>query len=101
MQSLIAAIYAYWQKIPAGVRAGITLLVLGVVAAGFAFGWHFPTSWVDAKEQVAAFWLVVVPIAYGIFQKSIWPPLFAWILVLLGLAPTVEGKQLITAWKPE
>lgn len=100
MQNILATIYAYWQKIPEGVRAGLGLLVMGVVAAGLAFGWHFPADWADAKAELAAFWLVVVPIAYGIFQKSVWPPLFDWILTLLGLASTIDGKELVRAWHP-
>ena len=85
MASIIAWLYNHWQLVPAGVRAGLSLLIMGVISAGLAFGWHFPSSWVDAQEQLAAFWIVLVPIAVGIFQKSIWPPLFAWILTLLGL----------------
>jgi hypothetical protein len=91
-------IYAYWQMVPAGVRAGLGLLVMGVVAAGLAFGWRFPADWADAKEQLAAFWLIVVPIAYGIFQKSIWPPLFEWVLSLMGLAQTMDGTELVAEW---
>ena len=94
MQNAIIWIHNLWQQIPAGVRAGLGLLVMGVVAAGLSFGWHFPADWADAREQLAAFWLVVVPIAYGIFQKSIWPPLFTWLLAQFGLVFTAQfGKK--------
>ena len=94
------AIYAAWQKLPAGLRAGFTLLVTAIIATALAFGWRLPTDWADAQEQVAAFWLVLVPVVVAVFQKSVWPPLFAYILSLAGLAPTVEGKALVAAWKP-
>ena len=97
MQSIITTLYNLWQQVPAGVRAGISLLVAGVIATGMAFGWHWPTSWTDVQAQVAAFWLVVVPVVVGIFQKSIWPPLFAWILSLLhlGVISSPSRRELI------
>lgn len=98
--ALIAAIFAGWQKVPAGIRAGVGLFVVGIVSTGMAFGWHWPADLADAKEQVAAFWLILVPAAYGLFQKTIWPPLWAWLLSLLALAPTIEGRALVPAWKP-
>lgn len=85
MQTIVTTLYNLWAQIPAGVRAGVSLLIAGVVATGMAFGWHWPSSWADVSAQVAAFWLVLVPVVVGIFQKSIWPPLFAWILSLLHL----------------
>ena len=100
MQAILVRIYALWQQIPAGVRAGLGLLVMGVFAAGLSFGWHFPADWADAKEQLAAFWLIVVPVAYGIFQKSLWPALFDWFLTLLDLSPAIDGKELVRAWHP-
>jgi hypothetical protein len=101
MQNIIVTIYTYWQKLPAGLRAGLVLLVTAVVATALAFGWTLPSNWADAKAEVAAFWLVLVPVIVAVFQKSVWPPLFAWILTLLGLAPTIDGKALITAWAPK
>ena len=100
MTSFVRLVYAYWQKLPAGLRAGLVLLVTAVVATALAFGWRLPSDWADAKAEVAAYWLVLVPVIVAVFQKSVWPPLFAWILTLLELAPTIEGKQLVAAWKP-
>ena len=100
MTALIQTIYAYWQKIPAGIRAGLSLLGAAVLATVLAFGWRIPSDWADAQAQIAAFWLILVPVVVGIFQKSIWPPLFAWLLSQLQLAPTVSGKALVAAWKP-
>ena len=94
MSQFVAWIYNTWQQVPVAVRAGVSLFVMGLVTAGMAFGWHFPTDWLDAKLQVAAFWVFIVPVAYGLFQKQIWPPLFAWILTVLGLAYTAQvGKR--------
>jgi ABC-type sulfate transport system permease subunit len=93
MNSVVAYIYNLWQQIPAGVRAGLTLLVVAVFSTALSFGWKLPTDWANAQEQVAAFWLVLVPVVVAVWQKSIWPPLFAWILTLLGLQP-VFGHRL-------
>ena len=93
MQNLVVTIYNTWMLVPAGVRAGVVLLVTAVVSMGMAFAWHFPADWADAREQLAAFWLVVVPVAVGIFQKSIWPPLFAWILQRLGMIQGTTKRQ--------
>lgn len=101
IQAFIATIYGAWQNLPAGLRAGITVLVMGVIATAAAFGWTIPTDWVNAVAQIHAFWLVVVPVALAIFQKSVWPPLFAYILSLLGLTALVapgEPRRLI-AWR--
>lgn len=85
MGSLIAWIYNKWAKVPVALQAGVTALVVAVIAIGMAFGWHWPSDWADVQAQVAAFWLVAAPIAWGIFQKQIWPPLFAWIISMLGM----------------
>jgi hypothetical protein len=85
MQNIITTIYKDWQQVPVGVRSGVSMLVAAVVATGMAFGWHWPTDWADVQAQVAAFWLVVVPVVVAVWQKSVWPPLFAWILSLLGM----------------
>ena len=100
MQQLIGTIYAKWQKLPKGFRAGLTILGTAILATVLAFGWRLPTDWIDAQAQLAAFWLVLVPVVVAVFQKSVWPPLFAWWLAQLGLAPTIEGKALVAAWKP-
>ncbi len=94
MSLAIAWIYNTWAKVPAAVRAGLSLFVMALVTAGMAFGWHFPTDWVDAKQEIALFWVFIVPVAYGLFQKWIWPPLFAWLLTLLHLGYTAQvGKS--------
>jgi hypothetical protein len=98
MQLWITWLYGLWQQIPAGVRAGVSLLVAGVIATGMAFGWRWPTDWADVQAQVAAFWLVLVPVALGIFQKSIWPPLFAWLLSLIKLGVVeIPGQTALLA----
>ena len=100
MTSFITWLYGIWQSIPAGVRAGVVTLAVTLVSLGMAFGWVFPSDWTSALKEVAAFWLVAGPIAWQVFQKSLWPPLFAWILTFLGLAPTIDKRQLVAAWHP-
>ena len=94
MSAIVVWIYNTWAKVPAPLRAGLSLFAIGLVAVALAFGWKWPTDWADAKAEVAAFWLVVVPAAYGLFQKWLWPPLLAWLLTFLGLAYT-STKRLV------
>ena len=109
MQNIIATIYAYWQKLPAGVRTALSYSVAVLVAAAIglsqAFGWAIPGSIAGAKAEVIAFLTYAVPVlavlAAQLIRSQIWPPVFAWILSLLGLAPTIDGKTLTAAWKPK
>jgi hypothetical protein len=95
MTSFISWLYGTWEAIPAGVRAGIAAVVVALVSAGLAFGWSFPSNWADALKEVSAFWLVAGPVAWQVFQKSLWPPLFAWLLTLIGLEPTTDARLLV------
>jgi hypothetical protein len=92
MQALVKNIYNAWVQVPAGVRAGISLAFAALIGLIWAFNWALPTDWAGAKEQIVAFWVIAAPVLWGIFQKSIWPPLFAWLLQLLALQQVMDGR---------
>ena len=93
MQKIVQTIYNAWVKIPAGLRAGFVAFVAVLVTAALAFTWRFPNNWAEAKDEVNLFLLFIVPIAYAAFQKTIWPPLFAWLLTLLQLQYTASAAM--------
>lgn len=91
LQVILAKVYAGWEWLSPGIRAGVSLFVVSLIGVGLAFGWQWPSNWTDAKAEIAAFWVVIIPAAYGLFQKYIWPPVLAAILKMLGLSVTVAA----------
>jgi len=96
--AIIQYIYGLWMLIPAGVRAGFSLGFAAFVGLVLAFNWTLPANWLGVRTEITAFWAVAFPVLFGVFQKSIWPPLFAWILSLLGLEPSTDGKALLRTY---
>lgn len=95
MASFISTVYFYWQKVNPGIRAGISLFVMGILGAVLAFGWTWPSDWVNFTGQIHAFWILLVPAVYALFQKDLWPPVLAYVLKLFGLTAAADKKSLV------
>jgi hypothetical protein len=87
-------IYNLWVKVPTWAKSGISAIVVAVVTAGLAFNWVWPNSWQNAQQQIQAFWIIVMPVVWRIWQTSLWPNILPWLMrvLSLGYAPYTSDK---------
>jgi hypothetical protein len=91
--SLVAKIHNAWLLLPLWARTGIGSIVAAVLALAFAFGFSWPTSWVDLQAQALAFAVVAIPTVIAVFKSNLLPGIVTWFLGTFGYAPASRVQR--------
>jgi hypothetical protein len=91
---LTVSVYNLWAKVPTWAKSGGSALVVALVTAGLAFNWTWPTDWTNFTAQIHAYWIVVLPVVWHIWQTSLWPNILPWLMRILSLGYVQDAVPL-------